>query len=61
MCLLSPYPIFLCNLDDKPHAIRVHVSYCLKYCAGDAENFRNVVKEAFCDRIWDTLIDNQNK
>ena len=28
------------DLEDKPHAIRVHVSYCLKYCAGDAENFR---------------------
>ena len=24
------------NLDDKPHAIRVHVSYCLTYCAGEA-------------------------
>ena len=27
------------DLEDKPHAIRAHVS-CLKNCAGDAENFR---------------------
>ena len=26
------------DLEDKPHAIRVHVSYCLKHCACDAEN-----------------------
>ena len=28
------------DLDDKPHAIRVHASYCLKHCGGDAEKFR---------------------
>ena len=28
------------DLDDKPHAIRVHVSHCLKHCHCDAERFR---------------------
>ena len=28
------------ELDDKPHAIRVHAQFCLKNCNGSAENFR---------------------